>query len=404
MRGSSRILIVDDRPSNLQALEDILADLDCTTVLASSGQEALDLATMEPDWAAILLDVVMPGLDGIQTGKRMRQFPSLQLTPLLFMTGMASDPEMIARAYELGAVDYMVKPIVPEIVRGKLQFFLDLHRNQIELCDQRKLLERYARELDRVNSNLQDFAYAASHDLKSPLLAIKRLVNWLEEDAGTSLDTPCREHLGRMRRRVVSMETLIQDLLEFCRAGATRESLESVDTRALVEGLFDVLNVPEDFEITVNDSLPVLTTFRVPLEQIFRNLIGNAIKHHTGPAGRVEVSARVEECHVEFSVSDDGPGIAPEYQERVFQLFQTLRGKDEVEGTGIGLSVVKKIVESQEGTLRVESREGEGATFHFTWPLEPISREAQGTLPVDGILTKPDSGREDQPGELVPRS
>jgi PAS domain S-box-containing protein len=233
-------------------------------------------------------------------------------------------------------------------------------------------------ELERSNRELDRFAYVASHDLKAPLRAIDNLSTWLYQDAFDLLPTASQEHLQKLRGRVRRMERLLDDLLAYSRAGRVQHALQEVDCDALVRSVFDLLAPPTGFRLTVHDALPVIYTQRVPLETVLRNLMGNAIKHHHRSDGHIEVSARwldAEETIVEFSVRDDGPGMAAEYHERIFDLFQTLQPRDQVEGSGMGLAIVKKTVESVGGLISVDSTEGIGACFRFTWPAKQPEHE-----------------------------
>jgi PAS domain S-box-containing protein len=230
-----------------------------------------------------------------------------------------------------------------------------------------RVVERTA-ELQRSNRELDRFAYVASHDLKAPLRAIDNLSKWIEADAGEILPLSSREHLAKMRGRVQRMERLLEDLLAFSRAGRVQHASERVMTKTLVQSIFDLLAPPPEFCLTVDDNLPELVTQRVPLETVLRNLMGNAIKHHDRPTGHIHVQARDFGDLVEFCVADDGPGIAPVYHERIFELFQTLQPRDQVEGSGMGLAIVKKTVESVGGAISINSIPGQGAEFRFTWP------------------------------------
>lgn len=218
---------------------------------------------------------------------------------------------------------------------------------------------------------LDQFSYVASHDLKAPLRAIDQLATWIAEDTGDILPEKSKTHLEKLQSRVRRMEQLLEDLLAYSRADRQFGQAVMVDTGALVNSIVELLSPLESFVVTVQEDMPVITTAHTPLETVFMNLIDNAIKHHHRSQGRVYISARERDQFVEFSVADDGPGIAEAFHERIFQMFQTLRPRDEVEGSGVGLAVVKKIVTSLGGTIWVESREGEGATFRFTWPKNP---------------------------------
>jgi PAS domain S-box-containing protein len=229
-------------------------------------------------------------------------------------------------------------------------------------------LGRLARQLEASNKELDQFAYVASHDLKAPLRGIANLSSWIEEDLGDRVTDEAREHLELLRGRVHRMEGLIDGILAYSRAGRVREEPEMVDVQALLEEAEDLLALPGGFEVRVPEPLPRMVTERLPLQQVFMNLIGNAAKYNTSPRPRVQITSGDLGAAFEFSVADNGPGIAPEYHERIFGIFQTLQARDKVEGTGIGLSLVKKLVESRGGRIWVESPPDGGATFRFTWP------------------------------------
>jgi signal transduction histidine kinase len=231
-----------------------------------------------------------------------------------------------------------------------------------------RVAERTA-ELERSNRELDQFTYVASHDLKAPLRGIEHIARWLVADAGDMLPPASKEHLSKLVGRVKRMEALLNDLLAYSHAGRQHHAREWVDTGALVNDLSELLAPPITFKIDIVGTLPSLLTERVPLETVFRNLIGNALKHHHRPEeGYVRISAQDQGLGYEFTVRDNGPGIEPEYHERIFQIFQTLKPRDQVEGSGIGLTLVKKIVESRGGAIQLASEPGHGATFRFTWP------------------------------------
>lgn len=223
-------------------------------------------------------------------------------------------------------------------------------------------------KLEVANHELEQFTYAAAHDLKSPLRGIQNLVQFLMEDAAALLPAKSQKHLSLLQGRAHRLEQLLNGLLDYSRIGRERYAAETVDTAALVAEIGELLAPPPGFTVAAA-ALPILITHRVPLATTLRNLISNAIKHHQQPAiGQVQVTARLLGAWVEFSVADNGPGIAPEFHQRIFDMFQTLQSRDLVEGSGIGLTLVKKIVESYGGQITVESAVGEGATFRFLWP------------------------------------
>jgi PAS domain S-box-containing protein len=229
-----------------------------------------------------------------------------------------------------------------------------------------RVSERTA-ELERSNRELDRFAYVASHDLKAPLRAIDNLSKWIEADVLDLLPPASQTHLVKLRGRVLRMERLLDDLLTFSRAGRIQHTRELVDAEQLVRGAFELLSPPPDF-VLLTENLPLLETQRVPLETVLRNLLGNAIKHHNRTDGVIQVSAVEQGAWVEFRVADDGSGIAANFHERIFELFQTLQPRDRVEGSGMGLAIVKKTVENMGGAIHIESAPGAGSIFRFTWP------------------------------------
>jgi len=235
-------------------------------------------------------------------------------------------------------------------------------RTRQELADLALALERSNRELD-------SFAYAASHDLRAPLRGIANLAQWIEEDllGSSQLTDETREMLELMRLRMHRMEGLIEGLLQYSQGGRGHQTPETVDVRRLVREVVDLLSPPPGASSVIASDLPTLRTERLLLQQVFMNLIGNAIKHANRDDPVVKVSGRRVGQFYEFSVEDNGPGIPLEFHDRIWGIFQTLETRDRVEGAGIGLALVKKIVESQQGRAWVESSPGEGSTFRFLW-------------------------------------
>ena len=229
-------------------------------------------------------------------------------------------------------------------------------------------LEQMAQILEARNRELDQFAYITSHDLKAPLRGIANLAQWIEEDLGQTVPDDVCKHLDLLRNRVFRMEALIDGILAYSRVGRTAQVIETVAVRALLDEVIDLLAPGPQVTITIQGALPTLRTARLPLQQVFQNLIGNAIKHHGGAQPRISISTIERSGWVEFTIRDDGQGIAPQYHERIFGIFQTLAARDRVEGSGLGLALVKKIVELQGGRISRESAEGQGATLQFTWP------------------------------------
>jgi PAS domain S-box-containing protein len=224
-----------------------------------------------------------------------------------------------------------------------------------------------SRELARSNAELEQFVYAASHDLRAPLRAIHMLSEWIGNDLQDSEHPEVRSQLALLQKRVSRMTVLLDDLLEYSRIGRDQHPTSVVDTGQLLSEVVEMLALPPGFVIDISDDLPTLETPTAPLKQIFANLLSNAVTHHDRKTGRIQIAAHENGQHVEFSIADDGPGIPAKFQQRVFQMFQTLQPRDRVEGSGIGLALVKKSVEAVGGDINLES-DGRGCTFRFTWP------------------------------------
>ena len=263
---------------------------------------------------------------------------------------------------------------------------------------ERKLMEvhlaRSARDLRRSNEELEQFAYVASHDLKAPLRGIENLVGWIEEDLDGQLEGDTRTNMDLLKNRVRRLESLLDDLLAYSRAGRVEGTVDAVDTAALVAELATLVSPPEGFAVTGSPDLPTLRAFRAPLTQVLQNLINNAVKHHDHPAtGHIHVSAApAPGGFVTFTVADDGPGIAAQFRERVFGMFQTLKPRDQVEGSGMGLAIVRKLVERQGGTVWLgDGPDGRGLAVHFTWPeVATLGNEGER---LDGADGEPAAGR-----------
>ncbi|MDJ0648072.1 MAG: ATP-binding protein [Xenococcaceae cyanobacterium MO_188.B19] len=264
---------------------------------------------------------------------------------------------------------------------GKVKYISTVMRDLTKQKETEKSLQERAKELEwlnqelvkitsllkKRNQELDRFAYVTSHDLKAPLRAIANLATWLSEDLEGQIPEENQQQLKLMQSRVKRMDNLIQGLLEYSRVGRKNTPVQTINVGNLVHEVIDSLLPPPNFEIMVADPMPTLQTEAILLQQVFSNLISNAIKYHPNDSGKITISVKEQEKFYEFGVSDDGMGIEPQYHTRIFAIFQTLQPRDTIESTGIGLSIVKKIVEGQGGKIWVESQLGEGATFYFTW-------------------------------------
>ena len=226
--------------------------------------------------------------------------------------------------------------------------------------------ERLMKELEKANHELKDFAYVVSHDLKAPLRAIGSLAHWIEEDYGEHFDKEGKEQLSLLIGRVGRMHELINGILDYSRVGRINIEKEEVDLNEAFQNMLELLAPPQHITVTQVGTMPLLFLNKVRIQQVFQNLVSNAIKYLDKPIGEIEVGCKEKDSVWEFWVKDNGPGIEEKYYDKIFRIFQTLKPRDEIEATGIGLSIVRKIVNLYGGTIWVESAIGEGSTFFFT--------------------------------------
>jgi PAS domain S-box-containing protein len=248
--------------------------------------------------------------------------------------------------------------------RKEAEFLLSKQRDQLLKINDNLL--QTTTLLQKRNQELDDFAYIISHDLKAPLRGVRSLSEWIEEDLEGKLEPDTQQQMSLLRQRVERMENLIDAILQYSRAGRVITPIKKISVKVLLESIIDSLAVSPEFTIEIADNLPQIETKEILLEQVFTNLIINAIKHHHRPDGTIKITATQQEKGYEFAVKDNGPGIATQDQERIFKLFQMLKPAEDTESTGIGLAIVKKIIDQLGGTIRVESELGQGSTFYFT--------------------------------------
>ncbi len=233
---------------------------------------------------------------------------------------------------------------------------------------QNQLLE----QLENANNELKDFAYIVSHDLKAPLRGIKTLTDWIMTDYADKLDEDGKKQLDLLVSRVDRMHNLIDGILQYSRVGRIREKQVQVNLKELVTEAIEMISSPENIKIRVENELPTITCERTRIMQVFQNLLSNAVKYMDKPQGLIKVGCTEEKDCWKFGVTDNGPGIEEKFFGKIFQMFQTLAPRDEFESTGVGLTVVKKIVEMYGGKIWVESKVGEGSTFFFTLPKKEM--------------------------------
>jgi len=265
-----------------------------------------------------------------------------------------------------GAPKYFI--VAVEQIDERKQIELDLQKRAQELLDLNAILTKTTALLEERNRELDQFTSIVSHDLKAPLRAVTNLSEWIEEDLKGHLSQEGQHQMNLLRSRIHRMENLINGLLEYSRIGRAEILPETVDVQGLLAEIIDSLAPPAAFTIEVQAGVPTLYTKRLLLRQVLVNLISNAIKHHDRPDGHVWISVQEQEQMCTFSVADDGRGIPLQYHQKIFGMFQTLEARDTIENTGVGLAIVKKIVESEGETIELESQLGAGARFSFTWP------------------------------------
>lgn len=353
------ILLVDDRKENLLSLESILENESRSILKASSGNDALKIA-LEYDIAVMLLDVQMPDMDGFEVARLLKENSRTRDIAIIFVTAISTDEKYTMQGYDEGAVDYLHKPLDVTVVKAKVSVFEKLYRQRVELREANdKLL--------RANEQLDEFVYIVSHDLKAPLRGISSLASFIEEELGTNASAELKELLYMMKNRLDRMQGLIDGVLHYSRLGNMVGDKENISVKSLIMNILELLDPPNHIRIELPDHLPTLHAEKIKLHEVFQNLINNGIKYNNKDNGFVKISYKDYPDHYVFSVSDNGIGIKKEHFQNIFQIFHTLVPKDKTESTGLGLTIVKKIVEQQGGKVEIYSIPEEGSTFSFTW-------------------------------------
>ncbi len=376
------ILLVDDQPANLIALEAMLQGLGQNLVRAGSGREALR-CLLDQDFAVILLDVKMPEMDGFETASLIRQRDRSRDTPIIFLTAAERSQTQAVRGYAIGAVDYLVKPVVPEFVRSKVAVFVELAKKNALLERQARLLregEREARELadtraelvrdlENKNRELESFSYAVSHDLRAPLRRIDAFARAVMETQEGRLDPTGHHFLGRIREASQELMQLIDDVLYLSRVTRAQLRDREVDLSGLACLLVDRMKEAESDRVVETKIRPGVVVngdgqlLRIALE----NLLENAWKFTANqPAARIEFGMSQVGGESACFVRDNGAGFDMAYADRLFTPFRRLHGSSEFPGSGIGLATVQRIIHRHGGRVWAEGLVGQGATFYFT--------------------------------------
>ncbi len=380
------ILIVDDEPSNLLALEATLDNLQQNLVKASSGKEALR-QVLDKDFAVILLDVQMPGMNGFETAAAIRERERSRHIPIIFLTGVVKTDEMMFKGYSAGAVDYLMKPIMPEVLQAKVDVFVELAisrfklqeeilertRNaaeisslNLELEQKNKALEERTAVLQETISELDSYSYSISHDMRAPLRSMKGYSDILIEECFSELSTEHQAYLRKISSAANRLDHLIQDVLSYSWLSRSKFKLQEIDidrlTREIIEQ-YPGMQFPQA-DVQVEGILPRVWANEATLTQCISNLLGNAIKFIApGITPRVRIRADRNGPNARFWFEDNGIGIAPRDQERIFGIFVKVHPTQEYTGTGIGLSIVRRAAEKMGGKVGLESVLGEGTRF-----------------------------------------
>lgn len=259
--------------------------------------------------------------------------------------------------------------VVPEVNRGAITRLSGFIQDISKQKDSEAKLMEYTEDLERINAELDQFAYIVSHDLKAPLRAINNLATWIEEDIEDQIDEDAKEQFKLLKGRVLRMENLINGILQYSKAGRISAKVESIDVNEFLGELVEILRTDKGQIFNLPTDFPTLKTERIALEQVFSNFISNGIKYNDKEVPQIDLGWKREGKYFRFSVKDNGPGIEPEYHDKIFKIFQTLQARDKVESTGVGLAIVKKIIEEKGGRIQVHSELGVGTEFSFTWPV-----------------------------------
>ncbi|TXJ23594.1 MAG: hybrid sensor histidine kinase/response regulator [Chitinophagaceae bacterium] len=402
-KSDIKILVVDDREDNLISIETILERDNYTIVKASSGRAALKILLQQHDFSLILMDVQMPDLNGFETAAIIYERDKLKDIPIIFITAHDYDEEIIFKGYRTGGVDYIYKPINPDLLRVKVGVFVELYRKNYQLLlheqkllaanhslqkeiEERKASEEKVRmlnaqlvennlQLKEINEELDQFAYVASHDLQEPLRKIQvfsdKILTIQKQDEETE------KYFKKIISSSQRMQSLINDLLSFSRHSANSSDFKMVDLNLVVkEALVELeIKIEKSNAVITFDNLPAIYAIPSMVRQLFYNLISNALKFRKADAtAEVKISSRKiagtvpEQALYEIIVADKGIGFEQQFEADIFRVFKRLHSYHDFEGSGIGLSICKKIVDKHNGTIRAESKPGEGASFIIRLP------------------------------------
>ncbi|HEY1167340.1 MAG TPA: response regulator [Chitinophaga sp.] len=390
-----KILVVDDRQDNLLSISSILERENYTTVKASSGRAALKILLQETDFSLILMDVQMPDMNGFETASMIYQREKLKNIPIIFITAFSHGEEDMFQGYKAGAVDFLYKPVNPELLRVKVGLFVELYRKTQSLereIEERQASELRVRELNSqlmqnniqlkaANEELDRFAYIASHDLQEPLRKIRMFSDLILQKKPNTDEID--KHIQKITNATERMQQLVNDLLHFSRHSVSKGDFTEVNLNGVVQEAIKELDhqIQQTNTQVMIDPLPAVYAIPTLMQQVFYNLIGNAIKFRKKDGvPEVHIYAKQETPPKEMAngngeinyyniyVKDNGIGFETKYLEDIFIVFKRLHSYHEIEGSGIGLSICKKIMEQHNGFITAVSEVNNGATFIIGLP------------------------------------
>lgn len=337
----------------------LIIDAEGRVLLANPAARRL-FGYAEQEFTGLIIEDLIPQRFRATHGERRAEYAARPerrtMGAMLDISGLRKDGSEFA-------ADVSISPIAGGSV---LATVYDITARKRLEAEQKRMIH----ELEIANEELKNFAYVVSHDLKAPLRAIGSLADWIAADQQERLDADGQEHLRLLIQRVRRLDALIDGILRYSRIGRIHEAAVAIDLNHYVHEVIDSLAPPAHIAVNVAPDLPTIMAEKTSMQQILQNLISNAIRYLDKPEGHVQIDCTEREDAWCISVADNGPGIEPRHFERIFQLFQTLNPRDRVESTGVGLSIVKKIVEQYGGQVWIESKIGQGSTFYFTVPKE----------------------------------
>jgi len=379
------ILIIDDKPSNIYVLEKLLERSDRIFLSATAGSNGLMLA-LENTIDLILLDVQMPEMDGFEVAQILKSNKRTRDIPIIFQSAEFKERHSIMKGFEEGAVDYLAKPLDPELTKAKVSVLLKIQMQKKELIEKnislekadRKIsklneqLEKKIAELEMANKEMESFSYSVSHDLRAPIRSLEGYSKILIEDYAAHLDDEGNRLLEIIRNNARKMDTLINDLLAFSRLGKKDIQKTTIDTNQLVR------NIVSEISPVVNNhaqvkflNLPPASADYTLIKQVWVNLISNSLKYSSKKEEpMIEIGSHPEASEIVYYVKDNGAGFDMQYANKLFGVFQRLHKPSEFEGTGVGLAIVQRIVSKHGGRVWGEGKPQEGATFYFSLPTE----------------------------------